>query len=239
MKLALPYMTRTSLRPPLDRVRDSNVTMAVTFAPGRCATHVADRSPDRVAATVATGDVFSMSWSRRAGEAFRGYDELWSSFADALSEFLRSLPPDGPRPSITGCRLSYLNPVTAEEGWHHRYQLERLLLQWLGRELSGEFLPRPDDLTANATFRFPEDSGGGPAGTLTITLESIPHEGPEPLTGMTLCASGAVQGPGLAPAKAFFDTAFEWVVRGFASLAPTGLDEHRPRRRAPKLFSRS
>lgn len=186
-----------------------------------------------------SADQVTRSWWRQPNEAFARYDVLWPSFARELADLTDRLEAAGHVPApISACELSYLNPVTAEEDWHRHGQLEQVLLRWLGTEVAGEHLPAPDDVVANATFRFdPQMQRSG--GTLTVTLESIAHEGPEPLMGMTLRAQGVVEGPGLGPAGAFFDTAFEWIIRGYASLAPLSPEQPRLRLRAPRRRPRA
>lgn len=201
---------------------DADVLRALGFLP---------TSPDGVVpdgVVTVTGDRFAKSWERRPTEAFEGYHQLWPSFSRDFDAFRDHLVDAGrPEPTIVECELRYTNPASAEEGWHRHGQLERLLLRWLGQELAGGFLPGPDEVAANATFVLPGRHHQG-SGSLTISLHSVNGEGPEPLSGMTLSATGKVTGD-VTAARAFFDSAFEWIVRGYASLAPPMPEDLRPR----------
>lgn len=175
-----------------------------------------------------SADRFAKCWERRPAEPFEGYHRLWPSFSRDFDAFRHRIVDMGrPAPSIAECELRYTNPANAEESWHRHGQLERLLLRWLGQELAGGFLPGPDDVAANATFALSGGHHQG-SGTLTIALQSVNGEGPDPLVGMTLSAAGKVTGD-VDEAQAFFDSAFEWIVRGYASLAPPTPEEVRPR----------
>lgn len=220
------------LRPDLHGVRSSEAVMAVRFSPELDADAVAACSPaptSQDGGTLTLGrDRFAKAWARGPNEAFEGYEQLWPSFWRDLEAVRGRIVASGrPEPVLVECELRYTNPINAEETWHRHGQLERLLLRWLGQEMAGGFLPGPDDVVANATFTLPGARHKG-SGTLTISLQSVNGEGPGPLMGMTLSAVGKVQGD-LAGARAFFDSAFEWIVRGFASLAPPMPEEVRPR----------
>jgi hypothetical protein len=213
--------------------------MAVSFSPELPAAAVAAlgrRDEARGGEPEVSDRVLGRSWGRRPHDAYEGYDDLWPTLAADFSELTSWCAANGvPEPSVTGCELTYTNPVMAGEGWQQHGQLERLVVQWLGQQLAGDFLPSPADVVAGANFQFPAGRGGV-AGTLTVTLRAMSGEGPEPLMGLTLSARGAVEGPGLEEAKAFFDNAFEWVVRACASLVPVA---PQARRRAPALVRRA
>jgi hypothetical protein len=206
--------------------------MAVRFSPAlpASATDALGRRFEGRGSTLECGaNRLARSWQRQPGEPFVGYDELWPAFSADHASWAGVVRDCGIEvPDITECELAYANPMTVEESWQRHGRLERLLVNWLGRHLSGEYLPPPEGVVTDATFRMP--GRGRAAGTLTVSLETIAHEGPEPLVGTTLTARSAVDGAGLGAAKAFFDEAFEWIVRGYASLAPLEPDtSHRSR----------
>lgn len=164
----------------------------------------------------------SRTWDRQPHESFVGFDEMWQGFAAELAPRLE-LPaaPGGEPPPVGSCELTYVNPILAEDDWRGGAWAESLLLRWLDQTFAGAYLPAPSGIEADATFDMQgAGTAAGGSGRLCVSVRSLVVESPEPLFSLTLSAQGPASGPGLAGVKAFFDTAFEWIVRGFASLAP-------------------
>ncbi len=163
---------------------------------------------------------FAHSWSRVPFEGFPDYESVWLAFAEDYAQIERAVIARGcDILLIEECELCYVNVVTPEERWARRSHLERLFADRLRQCPYDTFLPSPDEVVSDTRFRIP-GADGRPAGTLSVTVHSLAAEGgTTPMTGITLSARGRVKSATLGGVKAFFDVAFEWIVRGYASLA--------------------
>lgn len=204
----------------LERVRASRVTMAVRYcATDATASGLRALEPPPGVTVEPDQHRLTRSWDRRAGDPFPSLDSLWSRFAQDLDLFDEACRGRGVQePTVERCELSYVNAVTAEEEWVRRRHLERVLIRALRQELGGDFLPPAAGVTAETTFAV-HASDGLHAGQLCITVSSVTSEVPNPLLGLSLTASGPVAVTGRDGVAQFFDAAFEWIVRGFASVA--------------------
>lgn len=163
----------------------------------------------------------SVSWARHLHDGYAPYDDISSIFSDDLDAFQRFVRSDGHLDlPITGCELTYVNPVAPGEGWRRRGLLERLLLHLSGIDPAETLLPLPEDVQSAACYKISGQDGVA-LGRLYVTVHSVWLETPEPIVLVTLSARGRPPGGGADGVKVFFDTGFEWIVRGFASLTTT------------------
>lgn len=168
----------------------------------------------------------SVTWARHLHDGYASYEDLWSVFADDLNAFQGFLRSDGHLDlPIAGCELTYVNPVAPGEDWRRRGLLERLLLHLSGIDPAETLLPMPEDVHSGARYKISGQDGAA-LGRLYVTVHSVWLETPEPMVLVTLSARGRPPGGGTDGVKVFFDTGFEWIVRGFAALTTTV--EHLP-----------
>ena len=166
---------------------------------------------------------FSMAWGRQPHQPFPSYADCWPSFAEKLHGLLRAHVAAGEdEPTCSDCELHYVNPVTLEEQSSRHVRLERLILRWLMPGAGEGWLPAPEGVVTDATFPMTRAADGAP-GRLCVRMHAVPTEASEPLQGMTLSAHCTVEAAGLDALETAFHTAFDWIVRGYATLAePVG-----------------
>lgn len=197
--------------------------MAVVMEPGTPLSHeVAARWRDSRRGSGAVADPgenrFSMGWERRPHDPYRSYGDCWPPFAEEVSALQQASTDAGAdAPVFSACELSYVNPVTFEEHGPRQGRLERLLLRWLLPDPGDGWLPRPDQVLTDTTFPMTGRADGAP-GRLSVRMHALWTETSEPLYGMTLSAHCGVHSPRLDALGAAFDVAFEWIVRGYATL---------------------
>lgn len=209
-------------RPPLSRldaIRQSRMDMSVRVP--ELTEEVAARwragRPAALAVADADENRFSMGWERGRHEAFPSYDDCWPAFAEEVGGLQQAFAAAGAGdPTFSDCELTYANPVTFEEQLPHQGRLERLLVRWLVPDAGDGWLPPPDGIVADATF--PMSKGGGVPGRLSVRMQAVSTETSEQLFGMTLSAQCVVASSRLDALGAAFDVAFDWIVRGYATL---------------------
>lgn len=224
-------MTPHPSRPVLESLRGSQMVMAVHFDPATApSARAVQRWSEQLSGagtekgtSIPWAEVeptrFARAWPRLPHQGFPSYEESWPQFASEFERFQRALVADSEaEPVVDECELSYLNAVTPEDEWSGRSMLERLVVEWLTHNAYDGLLPPPEQVVTDTRFRI-RDRSGRSGGHLSVAVHSLPGEGPTPMTAVTLSARGHVRGEGLDGAQAFFDTAFDWIVRGFASLA--------------------
>jgi hypothetical protein len=211
----------------LELVRESRMDMAVHMDAGtplsdEVAARWRERRPRSAGVADAGENRFSLGWERRPHEPFASYGDCWPALAEDLVALQQVFVVTGAGtgavgPIFSACELSYVNPVTFEEHGQRHGRLERLLVRWLLPEPGDGWLPAPDHLVTCATFPMTQTADGAP-GQLSVQMRSMPGETPEPVFGMTLSANCAVHSARLDALEAAFDVAFEWIVRGYATL---------------------
>ena len=167
---------------------------------------------------------FSMTWDRRPHEPFPSYLDCWPTFAEGVGGLQgASAATDGGGPTFSDCELTYTNPVTFEERGQRHGRLERLLLRWLVPEGGDGWLPTPEGIAADTSFPMTRDRDGAP-GRLCVRMQSVAGETSEHLFGMTLSAHCVVGSTDLDALRTAFDVAFDWIVRGYATLGDPAAD---------------
>jgi len=168
-----------------------------------------------------TPERLSVSWTRQPHDGFASYDDIWPVFADDLEKFETFVRAQGlGHVPVAACELTYVNPISPGEDWQRRGVLERLLMQWARIDPTETLLPTPDEVESGTRYRIPGQDGAA-VGRLFVTVHSVWLETPEPMILVTLSARGRPVGEGTEGAKMFFDTGFEWIVRGFAAVTST------------------
>ena len=167
---------------------------------------------------------FSMTWDRQPHEPFPSYQDCWPTFAEGMDGLQRAFADTGAgAPTFSDCELTYTNPVTFEEQWPRQSRLERLLLRWLVPEAGDGWLPAPEGIVADTSFPMTRGRDGAP-GRLCVRMQSVATETSEQLFGMTLSAHCVVGSTDLVVLENAFDVAFDWIVRGFATLGDPSVD---------------
>ena len=180
-----------------------------------------DRPDDAVAD--AGDNRLSGTWARQPREPFPANADCWPAFAADLRALQGAYRhAEAQEPTFSECELVYVNPVTFEEQWPRHSRLERLLVRWLVPEPGDGWLSAPEGIVADATFPMRPGADGAP-GRLCVRMNALSTETSEQLFGMTLSAHCIVDSADVTALEAAFDVAFDWVVRGYATLGdPVG-----------------
>lgn len=137
----------------------------------------------------------------------------WKEFCNFLTECGLS------GPALDQCELTYVNRINQGEGWTSMADLERLFTNFTWRPRSG-FLPEPENLGWNLRFALP-----GEVGRLHAKVVPVRAKPDKPLAiRFALTARGAPSDFKEESISAWFDTAHEWIVKGFVDLVGEGTD---------------
>ncbi len=160
-------------------------------------------------------DCFLFNWRRVVGdESYPHYSEVIDSFRryrDEFACFLRDqeLAP----PGIHHCELSYINHIPAGEIWQNPSEIGNFMPDLKWREME-RFLPDPESAAWKGVFALPEDYG-----SLTVSLSHrTRNTDGAPLYVLDLSAKGLGGDRGETRIAEWFETAHEWIVRGFCDL---------------------
>lgn len=158
------------------------------------------------------------NWRKLAPEhAYPRYDWVISNFESRLQQFEWFCSEQcGAAPSYTQYELAYINHVVSGEGWAGLAEVGAVLPDCAWREDAGRFLPPPEGIDWALSFVLPEKKG-----RLRLHVRSGERQlDRQPVLMMELTARG------FEPDRvAWFELAHEWIVRGFADLTATGVQE--------------
>jgi len=114
----------------------------------------------------------------------------------------------------TQCEVTYVNEITAGEGWENHSELDKILT--LCGSTRGEFLPQPENIEPVFHYIMIGPSGG-PVGRLHLSISPRYRAADQsPVYVYQLVARGAPLGEGIDGVSNFLDLGHEWIVRGFA-----------------------
>jgi uncharacterized protein (TIGR04255 family) len=108
--------------------------------------------------------------------------------------------------------LTYINHIPKGKGWTTLEDLPNVFQDFHWCNITGRFLPAPTHLAWKTNFELPEKKGN-----LTVDMKEATHITEKiPLFVFTLRAIGGSENA--ATFREWFDTAHEWIVRGFTDL---------------------
>ncbi len=214
-------MNADSTRPVLNDLVESYVHMRIGFgltaASGRLVSSAFTAGAPHGSLEVG-GRHLTRTWHRRPHAGFPDYETLWPVFERDVEGVFEASGTDPAIPDVSDCELCYANPVTQLDEEPRVGRLDRVLLGWAGHDPATSFLSPPEDLVVDSRYSIPP-VGTVPPGTLSMQMRAVSTETPEPAIAMTFRAWAPVPDGTLHSVHDFFDTAFGWIVRGFASLA--------------------
>lgn len=172
-------------------------------------------------------DCFVHNW-RKVGistEVYPRYESIRRTFQDELETFERFLEREElGRITPFQAEITYVNHIIAGDGWQELGQIDRIFSPWSGQH-SDDFLPRPEQARIAVGYLM-RKSGGEPVGRLHVDLvPAVDVKTQTPMVVLTLTARGKPTGPGMEGALRFLDVGREWIVRGFASITTTLMDD--------------
>jgi len=159
-------------------------------------------------------DRFYFNW-RRKKEAYPRYphvinrfENVWGATVNLFNEFeLGEL-------KTIECELSYINHIPKGEGWDTIDDLPKIFSDFVWNQVSGRFLPNPENVVWQANFIIPENKG-----RLIVSLKQATRaEDNVPLFVFELTARGPCESSDKKVIREWFDVAHEWIVRGFTDL---------------------
>jgi uncharacterized protein (TIGR04255 family) len=110
--------------------------------------------------------------------------------------------------------LNYTNHIPLGQGWETIEDLSNVFKDFTWSKNANRFLPRPEGVAWNTSFQIPNEKG-----ILSVKLnQATRQEDKVRIIVFELTVRGNVDLLGDIPARQFFDTAHEWIVRGFTDL---------------------
>ena len=110
--------------------------------------------------------------------------------------------------------LSYINHIVKGREWNTIDDLSRIFSDFVWKQIERRFLPNPVNVAWQTEFSLPEKRGH-----LLVSLkQAIRAEDKVPLLVLELTVRGFDESAGNDAFRKWFDTAHEWIVRGFTDL---------------------
>ena len=159
---------------------------------------------------------FTYNW-RKTGpdDAYPHYDEtirpaferIWNEYqAFVAAEQIGEL-------NIVQCEVTYVNHLEIGKGWRSPAEISNIF-PFLSNSIGRGFLPMPERLGFNITFRLPDKQG-----RLRISMSpAVRHTDGSEVLQLNLTARGKPVSSDTASVLGWLDTGREWVVRGFADV---------------------
>jgi hypothetical protein len=156
-------------------------------------------------------DRFLLNWRKRKGtETYPRYEVVRDQFREEWAGFLDFLSTEGiPRPTVTRSDISYFNHFVQGEDWATLSDLPRLIAGWSGATSIG-FLPEPETILVNASYRMPDD------GKLHVILQpAIRHSDRKHILQLSLSARSKPKRGDTDAILEKFALGRTWIVNGF------------------------
>jgi uncharacterized protein (TIGR04255 family) len=162
------------------------------------------------------------NWRKDPGShLYPRYPQTREMFAEAWSEYLGFLEQNRlSRPTIRRCEITYVNHIERGRGWTELRDLPTILKFWRGtHEL--QFLPEPAAADMDVYFPMP-----GLKDRLHVQLRrAVRQPDGVDLLQLMLIARGVPETDTTDALLRWFDTAHEWIVRGFTDLTTSRMHE--------------
>lgn len=141
-------------------------------------------------------------------EIFKRFQAAWELYAGFLADV--ALAP----PIIRECELTYINHVPVSAGWTSMDDAGRVFVPLACPRGSTGFLPIPRSIAWTATFELPDAKG-----RLAAKIHpAFRGEQRESILVLELSAKGLGAGTNDDAIEGWFETAHEWIVKGFEDL---------------------
>jgi uncharacterized protein (TIGR04255 family) len=167
------------------------------------------------------GNRFTYNWRKMGeGDSYPHYDEgIRPAFSRELKNFLAFVREQQlGEVNVVQCEVSYINHIEVGQGWDAPDDLHKVFPCWSGRSM-GEFLPPPENVSFDVSYRFPENRG-----RLRVSVRpAIRHKDGREILQLTLTARGRPIGDTETSWAKWIDLGREWVVRGFADFTASAM----------------
>jgi uncharacterized protein (TIGR04255 family) len=159
-------------------------------------------------------DRFYFNWRSR-GDNYPRYPYVIEKFQD-VSDTIRSFFSEFELGELkpVGYELNYTNHIPLEDEWQTVDDFSNVFRDFTWVKHTDRFLPRPEGIAWNTSFRLPKENG-----ILSVKLnQATRQEDKVRIIVFELTVRGNVDLLGDTSERQFFDTAHEWIVRGFTDL---------------------
>jgi uncharacterized protein (TIGR04255 family) len=161
-------------------------------------------------------DRFLHNWRKVLPEdEYPRYPKVIALFKERLDEFETFLfENEFEKLQIVQYEMTYINHIWMGEEWNNLSEIGKVFPDFSFRKPNGRFLPGPETINWRTSFLLPHETG-----RMHLTIRNGKRRSDnKPMIIMDLTVRGFKEGE----MKKWFDTAREWIVRGFADL--TGKD---------------
>jgi uncharacterized protein (TIGR04255 family) len=159
-------------------------------------------------------DRFYFNWRRRE-DVYPRYTHVITSFERVLNsveEFFNEFKLGELKP--IEYELAYVNQIQKGQGWNTIDDLPKIFSDFVWGKTTGRFLPNPVNVAWQADFPLPQKRGH-----LTVNLKQATRTADKvPLLVFELATRGSGESTSKGAMREWFDTAHEWIVRGFTDL---------------------
>lgn len=162
---------------------------------------------------------FYFNWREGPNKsAYSSYTKIYEQFMRYWKLYVRVLSDVKiQQPQLQRCELTYVNHIAQSAGWSSMMDVGNVVtpLSWTKGETDG-FLPAPKNVNWTVTFDLPDGKG-----ILTAKMQPARRsvrDKQELILTLELSAVGAPTDRSDAGLESWFDTAHEWIVKGFEDM---------------------
>ena len=160
-------------------------------------------------------DRFIRNWRKvQHGDVYPRYEALKPRFKADWERFLRFLEEEGiGSPEVNQCEVTYINHMDMGKGWDSYGEIDKVVRLKL-LSTPREFLPEPEKVNLHVRYLMPDKRG-----RLHVTFQpAIRRQDAKEIFQLEITARGRPAASSIDDILDWFDTAHEWIVRGFADL---------------------
>ena len=160
-------------------------------------------------------DRFYFNWREGPNRSqYSTYDEIYRKFSQHWTLYREFLAEMGIGLAIRECELTYVNHISHEAGWTAMSDIDKVMGRMTWQSSKDGFLPAPRSVNWQALFDLPADKG-----RLSIKLQpAFRGEKKEQILLFELSAKGIGSDRSDKGVDDWFETAHEWIVKGFEEL---------------------
>ncbi len=171
-------------------------------------------------------DWFLYNWKKVSpDDEYPRYTKVANQFSRYYSDFCSFISDNElGQVSPKQFELQYVNHILLEEGWSSLEDISEVFPDFAWRrtqERNEKFLPTPEAINWQTSFVFPDQTGRLNVSIRTARRGADQH----PLIRLDLRARGMSQDASEEAMWSWFDTAHEWIVKGFADMTGTEIQD--------------
>ncbi len=161
-------------------------------------------------------DRFLFNWKKMSeSDQYVRFEAVFTQFQDLYAKFCSFLEKNNfDAPEAKQFELTYVNHMPVSEEWKNLGDIGSLFpdLSWQASET--RFLPSPENLTCNLSFKLPDESG-----RLHVVIKrALRTSDQKEIILLDLTARGFIEDESSDNMEDWFNMAHEWIVRGFSDL---------------------